>query len=149
MANKNWSIQDGNLNSTPITTTIDRTYSDIDCSFEPNASPDGDIYKKTDAAAVRQSVKNLLMTNHGEVPFRPYLGGNLHDLLFSLSTDLETTDIKDAIQYTIEKYEPRALIRSIKPIIQPDYNSVDVTITFEVVNTQKVVTLNVNIARIR
>jgi phage baseplate assembly protein W len=89
------------------------------------------------------------MTNHGEVPFRPYLGGNLHDLLFSLSTDLEVTDIRDAIQYTIEKYEPRAVIKSIDPIIQPDYNSVDVTIKFAVVNTQKVVTLNVNIARIR
>ena len=147
MSNRNFSIQDGNLQNTPITTTIERTYSDIDCSFE--ASPVSGIYKKTDAAAVRQSVKNLLMTDHGEVPYRPYYGGNLNDLLFSLSTDLESSDVEDNIRYAIEKYEQRARIQKIVSVIKPDYNSIDVTIIFEVINTQKVVTLNVNIARTR
>lgn len=147
--NQIFSIQDGNLQSRPITTTISRTYSDVDCSFETNATPEGDIYKKTDAAAVRQSVKNLLMTNHGEVPFRPYFGGNLNDLLFSLSTDLEDDDVEENIRYAIENYEPRARIRTIETRIKPDYNSVDVEIVFEVVNTQKIITLNVTIARTR
>lgn len=144
---RNFSIQDGNLQNKPITTTIERTYSDIDCTFE--ASPTGGIYKKTDAAAVRQSVKNLLMTNHGELPYRPYYGGNLYDLLFSLSTDLDVDDVRANISYAIEKYEPRAKIRQIKSILTPDANSLDVTIVFEVINAQKVVTLNLNIARTR
>jgi phage baseplate assembly protein W len=144
---KNFSIQDGNLQNTPITTTIERTYSDIDCTFE--ASPVSGIYKKKDAFAVRQSVKNLLMTNHGELPFRPYYGGNLNDLLFSLSTDLESSDVEDNVRFAIERYEPRARIQTIRSTIRPDYNSIDVTIVFEVINTQKVVTLNVNIARTR
>lgn len=144
---KEFSIEDGNLQNRPITTTINRTYSDIDCTFE--ASPLTGIYKKTDANAVRQSVKNLLMTNHGEIPFRPYYGGNLNDLLFSLSTDLESSDVEDNVRYAIEKYEPRAKIQTLKSVIRPDYNSIDVTIVFEVINTQKLVTLNVNIARTR
>ena len=147
MSNRKLSIQDGNLQVTPITTTVSRTYSDIDCTFE--ASPVTGIYKKTDAAAVRQSVKNLLMTNHGELPFRPYYGGNLNDLLFSLSTDLESSDVESNVRYAIEKYEPRARIQTMTSTIRPDYNSMDITIVFEVVNTQKVVTLNVNIARTR
>lgn len=144
---RNFSIQDGNLQSTPITTTISRTYSDIDCTFE--ASPTGGIYKKTDANAVRQSVKNLLMTDHGELPYRPYYGGNLYDLLFSLSSDLDVDDVRANIAYAIEKFEPRAKIQQIRSVITPDSNSLDVTIVFEVVNTQKVVTLNLNIARTR
>ena len=144
---KEFSIEDGNLQNRPITTTINRTYSDIDCTFEANALTG--IYKKTDANAVRQSVKNLLMTNHGEIPFRPYYGGNLNDLLFSLSTDLESSDVEDNVRYAIEKYEPRAKIQTLKSVIRPDYNSIDVTIVFEVINTQKLVTLNVNIARTR
>lgn len=144
---KEFSIEDGNLQNRPITTTITRTYSDIDCTFE--ASPLTGIYKKTDASAVRQSVKNLLMTNHGEIPFRPYYGGNLNDLLFTLSTDLESSDVEDNVRYAIEKYEPRAKIQTLKSVIRPDYNSIDVTIVFEVINTQKLVTLNVNIARTR
>ena len=144
---KEFSIEDGNLQNRPITTTITRTYSDIDCTFE--ASPLTGIYKKTDASAVRQSVKNLLMTNHGEIPFRPYYGGNLNDLLFTLSTDLESSDVEDNVRYAIEKYEPRAKIQTLKSVVRPDYNSIDVTIVFEVINTQKLVTLNVNIARTR
>jgi len=144
---KNFSVQDGNLQNSPITTSIPRTYSDIDCTFD--ASPTGGIYKKTDAAAVAQSVKNLLMTNHGELPFRPYYGANLYDLLFSLSTDLEVEDVRSNILYAIQKFEPRAKLQQIRSIINPDGNSLDVTIVFEVVNTQKVVTLNLNIARTR
>jgi phage baseplate assembly protein W len=144
---KIFSLQDGNLSKRPITTSISRTYSDIDCSFEPK--PSGDLYKKTDAAAVFQSVKNLLMTNHGEIPYRPLMGGNLQDLLFSLSTEPVSSDIEDNIRYAINAYEPRATIRTIKSVLRPDYNSIDVTITFSVVSVQRVVTLNVNIARNR
>jgi len=144
---KNFSVQDGNLQNSPITTSIPRTYSDIDCTFD--ASPTGGIYKKTDAAAVMQSVKNLLMTNHGELPYRPYYGANLYDLLFSLSTDLEVEDVRANISYAIQKFEPRAKIQQINSLLDPNGNSLNVTIVFEVVNTQKVVTLNLNIARTR
>ena len=96
-----------------------------------------------------QSVKNLLMTNHGEIPYRPLMGGNLQDLLFSLSTEPMSSDIEDNIRYAINAYEPRATIRTIKSVLRPDYNSIDVTITFAVISVQRVVTLNVNIARNR
>jgi phage baseplate assembly protein W len=89
------------------------------------------------------------MTNHGELPYRPYYGANLYDLLFSLSTDLEVEDVSANISYALEKFEPRARIQNIRSLVNPDGNSLDVTIVFEVVNTQKVVTLNLNIARTR
>ncbi len=145
---KAFSIQDGNLQNKPITTTIKRTYSDIDCTFTPNPTT-GDIYKTTDAAAVRQSVKNLLMTEKGVMPFRPYYGAGLEQILFSLSTDLDEDDIEQRVRSTIENYEPRAVLKDIQVNINPDYNSASLTITFSVVNTTKVVTLGLTIARAR
>ena len=41
---------------------------DIDLNFTAK-STSGDIFKKTDQAAVKQSIKNLLMTNKLEKPF--------------------------------------------------------------------------------
>jgi len=83
---KQFSIQDGNLSNAPITTSVKRTNSDIDCSFERNLTTN-DVYKKTEAAAVRQSIKNLLMTNRGSVPFKPVYGGDLESFLFQLDTE--------------------------------------------------------------
>lgn len=145
---KNFSIEDGTLQNRPITTSIEVINKDIDCSFTPKPNT-GDIYKVTDAAAVRQSVKNLLMTNKGTMPFRPYYGASLESLLFSLSTDLEDSDIEDRVRTTIETYEPRAQLKKITVDIRDDYNAVEVQIIFSVLGTTKNVTLGLTIARTR
>ena len=44
-----------------ILTSRTKSYSDIDLTFTPKAS--GDIFKKQHGAAVKQAVKNLLLTN--------------------------------------------------------------------------------------
>jgi len=147
MTNTKFSIQDGNLSNRPITVSIPHVNSDVDCSFEKK--PSGDVYKKTETAAVRQSVKNLLMTNHSSVPFRPLLGANLGDLLFSLSTDLDAEDIRIAVRETLRDHEPRVKVKKVKVNIQPDYNSASISVTFEVISTSVIDTVNVNIARIR
>ena len=60
MAVKAFSIEDGNL-SASVVTTRSKKYTDIDLTFANR--PSGDVYKKVDAAAVKQAVKNLLLTS--------------------------------------------------------------------------------------
>jgi phage baseplate assembly protein W len=145
---KNFSIEDGNLYNAPITTSIKRINKDIDTSFTAKPST-GDIYKVTDAAAVKQSVKNLLMTERGKTPFRPYYGGGLETFLFSLSTDLEPSDIENRVRQTIEAHEPRAKLVDVKVTIKEDYNTANVVIVFDVIGSTKRVTLGLTIARTR
>jgi phage baseplate assembly protein W len=145
---KAFSIEDGNLSNSPITTSVKRTNSDIDCSFERNPTTN-DVYKKTEAAAVRQSIKNLLMTNRGSVPFKPVYGGDLESFLFQLDTEIESYDIEEAVRTQIELFEPRAVLRRVTANIQGDYNSVSLTIVFQVINTSKVVTMELAISRAR
>ena len=69
MPTRAFSIEDGNLASKTILTSRTKSSEDIDLSFA--AKPSGDVFKKTDAAAVKQAVKNLLLTNFSEKPFLP------------------------------------------------------------------------------
>ena len=57
-----YSTEDTNLSKSLISSR-GTDYKDIDLAFA--AKPAGDVFKKTDAAAVKQAVKNLLLTNRG------------------------------------------------------------------------------------
>ena len=56
------SQEDGKLNQSSVVTSRTRIYSDLDLTF--TAKPNGEIYKKVDAAAVKQAIKNLILTNY-------------------------------------------------------------------------------------
>jgi len=146
MAIKKFSNQDGNL-STSISTSRDKLYSDIDALMAMR--PSGDIYKKVDAAAVRQAVKNLLLTNKGEKPFAYHYGGNLRALFFDQADFFTEKRIEEQVIFTIKNHEPRAKLVSVKAKSMPEYNDVSVKIVFQVVNTPEVVTLETSLARLR
>lgn len=141
------SREDGNLNSVSVISTRNKIYRDIDLSFL--AKDNGEIYVKRDAAAVKQAVKNAVLTNHFEKPFQPFFGGNIRSLLFELAYDDVADDIEDNIRATLEYYEPRARIINIIVNSTPDENSINVTIEFQVVSTQEVVTLTTAVSRLR
>ena len=141
------SLEDGNLNASTITQASARVYSDIDLTF--TARPAGDLYKKKNVAAVKQAVKNLLLTGRSEKPFQPNFGGDLGVALFELDTDYQPHDIAQQISSTIARYEPRARVLNIDFTSYPDRNEIRATITFEVVNVGETVSLDVNLARLR
>lgn len=147
MVTRAFAVEDGNLNSVSLVTSRNRAYKDIDLTFAKK--PSGEIFKKNDAAAVKQAVKNLLLTNRYEKPFQPEFGGDLNNLLFELVDNDTAYEIDGAIREAVKRYEPRARVRQIATNLQPDANSISVTITFQVVNTEEVVTLATTITRLR
>lgn len=147
MATRSFSIEDGNLQSRSIVTTRNKVYSDLDLTFA--RAPNDDVYKKTDAAAVKQSVKNILLTNRLEKPFNAYFGGDLNSFLFGLSEFYDEQTIEDEVRTVIENYEPRARLRGVRAKIIPDENDIRVTVAFQVVSTQEEITLEVSLARLR
>jgi len=149
MVNKVLSREDGGLNSatTRLITSRNRVYKDVDITF--NAKPNGELYTKRDAAAVKQAVKNLILTNHFEKPFEPFFGGNIRALLFELADEDTEDTITEQIIDAIEAYEPRARILDIFVNSRPDNNSVAVTIEFSINNTEEVVVLQTTLSRLR
>lgn len=141
---KIYSTEDGNLN-TSIRVVKEREYSDIDLSLTARTATDGDVFKKTDAASVKQAIKNLLLTNKFEKPYRPNYGANLRGLLFELMTEDVGEEIIENIKKSIARYEPRAKVLGVKVTATPDYNSVTATIEFRVISTGLVDTLRVSL----
>ena len=147
MVAKAFSIEDGNLGNKTLISAKARSYSDIDLTFEKK--PSGDIFKKTEAAAVKQAVKNLLLTNRLEKPFTVDYGGHLNDFLFELTTDVDVDQLSDRIIHVVHTYEPRAEVLDVSIKLNPNNNQVSATITFQVLSTNEVVELDVSLARLR
>ena len=147
MPTKAFSLEDGNLATKPIVTSQTKTYNDIDLSFKKKTT--GDVFKKTDAAAVKQSIKNILLTNRFEKPFSPYFGGDLGRFLFSLDTEFDEEDVRDRVISAVSNFEPRASIRKVNVEIAPDFNSVLVDVVFQIIATEEVDTLTVSLTRLR
>ena len=147
MPTRAFSIEDGNIGLTTITTSRTKSYSDIDLTFTPKAS--GDIFKKLHGASVKQAVKNLLLTNYSEKPFVPNYGGDLNSMLFRLSTEIDDTTLEDDIISAIETYEPRAQVLNVNTVVNPDNHEVRATVTFQVINTQEQQSVDISLTRLR
>ena len=142
---KVFSTEDKNLQSS-VRVVRNKLYSDIDLTMSTKSSGlVGDIYKKTDASAVKQAIKTLILTNRFEKPYRPSFGGNLGGLLFELADEETGEEIIERVTESIERYEPRAKVLNIDVFSNPDQNAISVRLEFRVINTNVVETLNLNI----
>ena len=147
MARRVLSAEDGNLGKSSLVAARTVEYLDIDLTF--NKRPSGDVYKKRDGAAVKQSVKNLLLTDHYEKPFLPNFGANLRGMLFELADETTEGEVYDRIITSLERYEPRAEITSVDVNVLPDQNDIRVTVVFRIKSTQESVTFTTNLSRLR
>ena len=146
MVTKAFSIEDGNQSSS-ILTSRKTKYSDIDLLFARKIS--GDIFKKVDASAVKQSVKNIVRTGTLEKPFNPEFGSALGSYLFELADNDLLVPVEEAIKESITNFEPRANVIGVRVNVSPDFNSVDADVAFSIVSTEEVETLNVSLTRLR
>jgi phage baseplate assembly protein W len=147
MAQRRFSVEDGSIGTKSIVSARSRDYSDIDLTF--TAKGNGDVYKKQHASAVKQAVKNLIMTNFYEKPFQPFFGGDITGLLFELADDDTGAEIEDNVRNALEFYEPRAKVLDINVNARPDNNAVSVRLEFQVINTEEIVVLETSISRLR
>ena len=148
MANRAYAAEDGNLNTKSVSVAVNKTYTDIDLSFARR--PSGDVFKKTDAASVKQGVKNVLLTRVFEKPFNPDFGTRLNDILFNLDTEFDDDDeIKSEISKAIATHEPRARVVNTQVAINGERHEARATITFQIINTAQTFAIELNLARLR
>ena len=125
-----------------------RTFSDIDMAFLPNPVSK-DISRKYDENAIKQSIKNIIMTKNFERPFHSDIGSQISSLLFEPITPLLRASIKKTIINTITTYEPRVNLLDVSVLLSPDNNGVYVTIVFSIVNTSTPISVDLFLERTR
>lgn len=150
MASRAFSIEDGSLSSqSTVSATKNREYIDVDMSFAKKGS--GDVFKKTSAAAVKQSLKNLIMTNRTEKPFSPYYGANLQQYLFEPADAQTENELLIAIENNIRAFEPRVDPNTLRVAVdaEPDKNALNITIVFKIRNSNETVEFTTRLNRLR
>jgi phage baseplate assembly protein W len=125
-----------------------RLYKDIDLAFTRNPGT-GDVGKKLDINAVKQSLKNLLYTQYNERPFNPNLGSPLYRLLFQPADPITTEAIKQAVELLIQNFEPRVKLERLDVIPNYEDNSYEISIFFTVVGIPIPVSFSTILQRLR
>lgn len=135
---------------TPALKKQESVYSDFrkDMLLNP---VNNDVARYTDEDSVKESIQNLLLTNQGERLFNPTLGSSISKMLFDNILYPETKYIiQDLVATTIKNYEPRCELISVNvKADDSDPNSIVITVTFNVINIQRPITLNVVLSKVR
>jgi phage baseplate assembly protein W len=125
-----------------------KLYADIDFRFRPHPIT-GDVTIKYDTDAIKRAVRNIVLTNFYERPFKPSLGSSLRNQLFEMTTDRKVRRLADRIQKIIEDFEPRVENVKVQFGEVSDRNELDVTIFYNIKNNSQGQELDFTVSRAR
>ena len=111
---------------------VSRGFKDISMSFEINPI-NADIIGVKNDTAIARSIRNLIFTVPGERFFNENLGSKVSQTLFDNVDEISASAIKDEIEETIIKYEPRVKLEDIRVKPNFDNHTFDVTIVYDIV----------------
>ncbi len=108
-----------------------------------------DLARLLDEEAIKESLKNLLLTDRGERLFQPNLGSDIRATLFENNTPATLTILKQHVLDTINNFEPRVTVIDVTVLSEYDENRVNIVIQFYVRNREVPISLTVFLERIR
>jgi hypothetical protein len=124
------------------------TYKDLDFTFKQNPNTN-DVGIKKNNASVKQSVLNILRTNHGERPFNYNFGANLRAYLFENMTNITAANMSTSINTALANHEPRLEVLNTNIQARADENEVRITVTGRVKSSNEVIDIATTIERLR
>ena len=134
-------------NSSRVAT--DKLYADLDITFERHPVTN-DVVIKQDSDAIKRSLKNILLTNNYERPFKPNFGANLRARLFELGGNEIGRRINKSILKDIVSLEPRvANVRMTVNESAFDRNELNITIFYDIINGQSRQEFDFTVSRVR
>ena len=114
---------------------ISRSFKDISLSFNPHpVTKDLQILKNENA--IRRSVRNIVETIPTERFFNSSLGSDVRNSLFEFIDFGTASVIKSQIEVAIENFEPRIDNLEVYVNPNPDQNSFDVTVVFDIIGQE-------------
>jgi len=123
-------------------------YSDFLINFDRNPVS-GNLARVTNEESVKQSIRNLVLTNKSERFYDMNKGSKVSSMLFDLASDTTEVSLETSIREVIQNYEPRAKINKIQVDSLPDNNSLVVKIVFSLINIPQEISFNLLLKRVR
>ena len=136
--------------STGVVSTVSRKkgWADLNLSL-PLHPIRKDIIPLKDDDAIKNAVKNLILTNFYERPFQPEKAAHLRGILFEPADTITKIELKERIQNVLEDYEPRVKLNQIQIRDNSERNHWDITIFFKIKQFNQVYSVNVVLQRLR
>ena len=123
-------------------------YSDIPDSFA--LSPvNSDLTRVTDELSVRQSIKNLMLTDRGERLFQRDLGSDVKALLFENANPAGFKIIQNHIKDLLKIKEPRCNVIDVTISSMLDSNQIEITLRYSIINITQIQEFSVILDRVR
>ncbi len=108
-----------------------RAFKDISLSFSPHPITK-DLPVLINERAIVRSVRNLVETIPTERFFQPNLGTEIRDTLFENFSRQTVNVIEDQVRDTVRAFEPRVGDVGVEVVANPDGNSFEVKVLFEI-----------------
>ena len=114
---------------------VSQSFKDISMTFQSNPLNDDLIAIKNENAIAR-SLRNIVFTLPGEKFFDESFGSRITESLFDNIDEITASVIVDEISESIERNEPRVVLKNVKAY--PDYenNGFDVIIVYDIVGSE-------------
>lgn len=114
-------------------------------------TPVGDqLARVINDSSIRQSIRNLMLTNTGDRLFQPTIGGNIRELLFEHNLQENLITAQSYVERVIRQFEPRVQVVDVR-VDSPerDPHTIYVTIVYRTLNNQESQTLTLLFKRVR
>ena len=108
-----------------------------------------DIMPLKDDEAIKNSVKNLVLTNFFERPFQPQVGANLRGLLFEPADAITKYELADSIKQVLIDYEPRIRVTKVGIQDESDRNAYRITLHFQIIEMDLNTEVEIVLQRLR
>jgi len=111
---------------------LSRGFLDVSASFQINPI-NNDVIVTRNENAIARALRNLIFTLPGEKPFQPLIGSNVSGLLFENLDRLTASSIKSEIEQTVNNFEPRVSLSSVKVTPNFETNEFDCVINYDII----------------
>ncbi len=125
-----------------------RQFVDLDLNFKRNPITN-DVVSKKGQNAIKQSIKNLVLTRIGEKLFNPIVGSYVYNLLFDNIVPETTIALQTSIEDVINTYEPRAIVNQVIVDPDPNNNGYLITLIISFVNSPEPTAVEFFLERLR
>ena len=100
----------------------------------------------TTKAAIKNNLINYFLTNPGERPLNPNFGGGLRAFIFQQITTDNLDFLEERIQQDLNTFFPNVAVGNLEILRQEDLNTITVSLTYNVINTNISDTLEIDFA---
>jgi len=114
---------------------VSQGFKDISMTFQSNPL-NSDLIAIKNENAIARSLRNIVFTLPGEKFFNQSFGSRITESLFENIDDITATVIVDEIRESINRYEPRVELDTVRAYPDFENNSFDVIIVYSVIGSQ-------------